>query len=250
VSRRVVLLIAALLVAALGTALVFVYVNGADDRALEDKQPVSILVAKNQIASGTTIDDAQTSGSIELRDMPKDSVVTGALSSTEPIAGQVALTTIYPGQQILTTLFGATVADQAASDLAIPPGNIAVSMQFGDPARVAGFVQPGSHVAVFVTASEDTAGDTGSGSGNDFIRVLLPNALVIAVGPTTITPPQDPTQANQEALPRALLTLGLSQRDSQKLIYASTKGSLYLGLLNSKSKIDRGTVVSLNNLFK
>lgn len=247
-SRRVVLLIAALLVAALGTALVFVYVNGADDRALEDKQPVSILVAKNQIASGTTIDDAQSSGSIELRDMPKDSVVSGALSSTEPIAGQVALTTIYPGQQILTTLFGATVADQAASDLAIPPGDIAVSMQFGDPARVAGFVQPGSHVAVFVTTSASTSG--GTGGSNDFIRVLLPSALVIAVGPTTITPPQDATTANPEALPRALLTLGLSQKDSQKLIYASTKGSLYLGLLNAKSKIDRETVVNINNLFK
>lgn len=247
-SRRVVLLIAALLVAALGTALVFVYVNGADDRALEDQSPVSILVAKNQISSGTTIDDAQASGSLELRDMPKASVVSGALSAVDPIAGQVALTTIYPGQQILTSLFGATVADKAASDLAIPQGNIAISMQFTDPARVAGFVQPGSRVAVFVTASNTTSGTTGG--GNDFIRVLLPSALVIAVGPTTITPPQDATTANPEVLPRALLTLGLSQRESQKLIYASTKGTLYLGLLNAKSKIDRGTIVNAGNLFK
>lgn len=245
-SRRVALLIAALLVAALGTALVFVYVNNADDRALEDKSPVSILVAKNQIDSGTTIENAQASGSLELRDMPQDSVVDGALSTVDPIAGQVALTTIYPGQQILTTLFGATVADQAASDLAIPPGNLAVSMQFSDPARVAGFVQPGAHVAIFLTTS---AGGTGDVSG-DFIRVLLPNALVIAVGPTTITPPQNGQAANEEALPRALLTLGLSQQDSQKLIYASGKGQLYLGLLNDKSKIDKGTVVSVNNLFK
>ena len=243
-SRRVALLIAALLVAALGTALVFVYVNNADDRALEDKSPVSILVAKNQIASGTTIENAQASGSLELRDMPKDSVVDGALSSVDPIAGQVALTTIYPGQQILTGLFGATVADQTANDLAIPPGSIAVSMQFSDPARVAGFVQPGAKVAIFLTTA------AGASGGEEVIRVLLPDALVIAVGPTTITPPQDGTAANEEALPRALLTLGLTQRDSQKLIYGSTKGQLYLGLLNDKSKIDRGTVVSVNNLFK
>jgi pilus assembly protein CpaB len=242
VSRRVALLIAALLVAALGTALVFVYVNNADDRALEDKSPVSILIAKNTIASGTTIENAQASGSLELRDMPKDSVVAGALSSVDPIAGQVALTTIYPGQQILTGLFGATVADQTANDLAIPPGSIAVSMQFSDPARVAGFVQPGAKVAIFLT--------TAAGGGEEVIRVLLPDALVIAVGPTTITPPQDGTAANEEALPRALLTLGLTQRDSQKLIYGSTKGQLYLGLLNDKSKIDKDTIVSVNNLFK
>lgn len=246
-SRRVALLIAALLVAALGTALVFVYVNSADDRAIEDQSPVSVLVATNQIDPGTTIESAQSTGSIELRDMPKASVVDGAVSSVEPIAGQVALTTIYPGQQLVTALFGATVADQAASDLAIPPGDIAVSMQFSDPARVAGFVQPGSHVAIFLTTSAAPSGATAT---NDFIRVLLPNALVIAVGPTTITPPQDPTTANPEALPRALLTLGLSQRDSQKLVYASSKGQLYLGLLNSKSKISKDTVVSINNLFK
>jgi pilus assembly protein CpaB len=152
------------------------------------------------------------------------------------------MTTIYSGQKILPGLFGAAVADQTANDLAIPPGSIAVSMQFSDPARVAGFVQPGAKVAIFLT--------TAAGGGEEVIRVLLPDALVIAVGPTTITPPQDGTAANEEALPRALLTLGLTQRDSQKLIYGSTKGQLYLGLLNDKSKIDKDTIVSVNNLFK
>ena len=44
-GRRLALLIAAVLVAALGTALVFAYVKKADDRAIADQQPVSVLVA-------------------------------------------------------------------------------------------------------------------------------------------------------------------------------------------------------------
>lgn len=241
-SRRVVLLVAALIVAALGTSLVFVYVSGANDRALAKQQPVQVLVAKKLITAGTTIDIAQSSGSIEQRDMPKSGVVVGALSNVDAIKGQVALTTIYPGQQIVSALFGATAALTTTSDLAIPPGDIAISQQFSDPARVAGFVQPGSHIAIFLTTS------AGSGGG-DFTRVLLPNALVVAVGPTTITPPANGQQANTEAVPRALLTLALSQVDAQKLVYGAGKGQLYLGLLNDKSKINPGTVTNSGNLF-
>ena len=246
-SRRALLLVSAVVVAALGTTLVFLYVSKANDRALANQEPVSVLVAKAQISAGTTIEQAQSSGSIEERSMPKASVVDGALSNVDAIKDQVALTTIYPGQQIVSTLFGATAAADNTSDLAIPQGDIAISYQFADPARVAGFVQPGSHVAVFLTAS--TAGGSAT-NGQDFTRVLLPKALVVAVGPTTISPPQDASQANLEQLPRAILTLALSQTDAQKLVYGSTKGALYLGLLNDKSDISRGAVTSLNNLFK
>ena len=246
-SRRALLLVSAVVVAALGTTLVFLYVSKANDRALANQEPVSVLVAKAQISAGTTIGQAQSSGSIEERSMPKASVVDGALSNVDAIKDQVALTTIYPGQQIVSTLFGATAAADNTSDLAIPQGDIAISYQFADPARVAGFVQPGSHVAVFLTAS--TAGGSAT-NGQDFTRVLLPKALVVAVGPTTISPPQDASQANLEQLPRAILTLALSQTDAQKLVYGSTKGALYLGLLNDKSDISRGAVTSLNNLFK
>lgn len=246
-SRRVLLLIAAFVVAAIGTSLVFVYVSNANDRALADQSPVQVLVAKNQITPGTTIDQAQSSGSLEERAMPKASVVAGALSSIDSIKGQVALTTIYPGQQILGSLFGATAATTAASDLAIPAGDVAVSYQFADPARVAGFVQPGSHVAIMLTTS---AGGASGANASDFTRILLPNALVIAVGPTTITPPQNPADANPEQLPRAILTLALSQKDAQKLVYGSGKGQLYLALLNNKSKINTNTVTNTGNLFR
>jgi pilus assembly protein CpaB len=247
-TRRAILLISAIIVAALGTTLVFLYVSKANDRALANQNPVRVLVAKSQISPGTTIDQAAAAGALEERSMPKASVVQGALSDVVAIKGEVALTTIYPGQQIVTTLFGATAAAAGTSDLAIPQGDIALSMQFGDPARVAGFVQPGSHVAVFLTASGTASGS--NTNGNDFTRILLPDALIVAVGPTTITPPQNGAAVNPEQLPRAILTLALPQRDAQKLVYGSTKGALYLGLLDDKSKISRGTVTSLANLFK
>jgi pilus assembly protein CpaB len=239
VGRRLALLLAAVLVAAIGTGLVFAYVKKADDRAIADQQPVTVLVAKTAIAPGTRVVDAANAGSFEQKEFPKAAIVPGALSSTDPVRDQVVVSTIFPGQQLLSGMFGATAA--ATGSIAIPPGQIAASFSFGDPQRVAGFVQPGSNVVVFLTSSLQNDRAT--------TRVLLPKVTVIAVGPTTITPPADPAQANPEQLPRAMLTLALTQSQAEKLIFAQGNGTMYLGLLNDRSQIRPGRGVTAQNVF-
>jgi pilus assembly protein CpaB len=227
------------LVAAIGTGLVFVYVKKADDRAIADQAPVTVLVAKSSVAPGTRVIDAANSGAFERKELPQLAITPGALSSTDPIKDQVVVTTIFPGQQLITGMFGATAATNAS--IAIPPGQIAASFSFGDPQRVAGFVQPGSNVVIFLTSTLSGTKPT--------TRVLLPKVTVIAVGPTTITPPADPAQANPEAQPRAMLTLALTQSQAEKLIFAQGNGTMYLGLLNDKSQIRPGKGVSAQNVF-
>ncbi len=242
-GRRLALLIAAVLVAAVGTGLVFAYVKKADDRAIADQRPVTVLIAKSAIAAGTRVIDAANAGSFQTQELPLSAVAPGALSSVDPVKEQVVLTTIFPGQQLLGAMFGATAA--ADSSIAIPPGMLAVSFAFGDPQRVAGFVQPGSTVAVFVTR---TAVENPKLRET---RILLPKVTVIAVGPTTITPPANPSQANPEAQPRAMLTLALTQAQAEKLIFAQTfGGGLYLGLVNGSSKVNPNTIINDQNVFR
>ena len=143
-GRRIILLIAATAIAAVGTVLVYTYAKNADDRALEDQSPVTVVVAKTEIPAGTPVRQAAESGAFEQRDIPSATAIDGAMSSVEPIEEQVALTTLFPNQQLSTQMFGKTLAE--SSVLPIPPDNIAVSFQFTDPARVAGFVKPGSEV--------------------------------------------------------------------------------------------------------
>src|SRR4051812_50217660 len=106
-ARRTLLLIAAVVVAAVGTTLIFVYVNGVNDRAIADQSPQQVLVAKTQIEAGTTAADAAKVGAFELKTFAKNSVAPGALSDITPIANEVALSTVFPGQQILSAQFGA-----------------------------------------------------------------------------------------------------------------------------------------------
>lgn len=239
-GRRTVLLIAAFVVAALGTTLVYLYVSSVDDRALANQKPVEVLVAKNNISAGTSVSDAAAAGSFELKTIASSSVVSTAVSTVDPLKGMVALSTVYAGEQILPAQFGSPAAVMA---LPIPDGKIAVSVQLADPARVAGFVQPGSEVAVFVTLAQ-TAGQTTT-------RLLLPTATVIAVGPTTLTPvTAGAPGTNTEALPRAILTLALDQRSAEKIVFASQAGQVSFGLRTEKSKIAPGPGTNLGNLFQ
>lgn len=231
-GRRTILLVAALVVAALGTALVWMYANRAEDAALAGQEPVQVLVATHTIDAGTSGAAISQNGSAELRKLPASSVPPGAISDLTPVADQVALSSIFEGQVLLSGMFG--TQQQSGGGLTMPEGSMAVSVSLGDPQRVAGFVQPGSEVAVFVTASGM------DGQENPQTVLLLPRAQVAAVGPTTVssTTSTDGTTTNTEQIPTAILTLALNQAQAQKLVQAQTAGTLYLGLLNDKSKTD------------
>lgn len=242
-GRRTFLLVAALVVAAVGTTMVFLYVNGVNDRALANQHPVQILVATAPIAAGTTAAEAQSAGALEKRTVSRVSVAPGALSDITPIADEVALAPIFVGEQIIKAKFG---QPGSTSNLPIPEGKLAVSVQLADPARVAGFVSPGSEVAIFLTI------EGSRGADNEVTRVLLPKVQVIATGATTVvsttTTAEGETQT--EELPKALLTLAVSQSEAQKVVYGSQHGQMYFGLLTADSKIDKSdTGVTNQNLF-
>ena len=58
-ARRSVLLIVAALIAALGTAMILLYVQGINARATEGQDLVRVLTATEVIEPGETMDEAQ-----------------------------------------------------------------------------------------------------------------------------------------------------------------------------------------------
>jgi pilus assembly protein CpaB len=239
-ARRTALLIAAIVVALLGTLLVFLYVQSKSNEVTEANQPVRVLVAAQSIAPGTTGSAASSAGAFVLQEVPKSALVPGAISDAAPILEQTAVTTVFPGQQIIQSQWSAT---GSTSLLPVAPGKLGVSVQLGDPQRVAGFVAPGSRVTIFST--------TPQANGQTATRVLLPDIKVIAVGPTTVVSKSTAgTAATTEQIPTAILTLELTQKESEKVIFATGQGQLYLGLLGKDTKVtapDQG--ISTNNLY-
>ena len=235
-------MIVAALIAALGTGMVFLYVRGADNRAEAGQAPVQVLKAVAQIEPGETMAAAQAAGKIQLGKVPRAQVLVGAVNSVTGLENSVALSTIYPNEQIVTAKFGAP-GDQDA--LNIPDGNIAISVNLSDTGRVAGFVNPGASVAIFTNTTPEDGGVAAT-------RLLLPKVQVIAVGATTVvnTTTTDPAGAQTtEQLPKTLFTLSVPQGDAERIMYAVGHGDLTFGLLNDKSQVKSGPGVTAKNLF-
>lgn len=240
-DRRRVLLVVATIVALLGTALVYLYVRGADSRAESRFDAVNVLRVVAPITQGESIDDALATGKLAVQPVARDSLVPGYQTSIDPLTGQVAKADIYPGEQIIADQFTPDASTIDTSRLDVPKGMIAVSVTLSDTGRVAGFVSPGSHVAVFMS------------QGAEFTRLLLSRVEVIAVGSTTITQTTTTTPEGAqttEALPSTLFTLALNQNDAEKVMYAATNGTLSFTLLTDSSEIKPDPGMTADKLFR
>ncbi len=187
--------------------------------------------------------------------MPQNQLTSGYQTTTTALKGKIASVPIFAGQQIIESQFGNTVA-ATSSTLAIPKGMIAISVNLTDPDRVAGNIQNGSAVAIFVTG-QLTNGTTGASTGGDIqsTRLLLPKVTVLNVGspqpPTTSTSTDESGVQTTETLPRTLLTIAVSQKDAQKVIVASKALDLTFGLLTPDSNVKSaaGTSTLVQSLF-
>lgn len=240
-DRRKILLILAAMIAALGTLLVFLYVQGAEGRAREKFASVEVLVAAQDIAQGESFTDA--SGKFEKREVPEDAVLTNALTSLDSLDGLVALTPTYKGEQILQSKWGGSSdVDVTAKVLAIPKGKVAMSVNLTEPARVAGFVNPGSEVAIIVAVDEGR-----------YTRTVLRNVTVLGVGGTSTVTTVKTTgdgESETEQIPQTLLTIAVTQKEAERVLWGASFGELSFALVNPDSDLKPSGPVTEPNLFQ
>lgn len=236
-ARRSILLGVAIVIAALAAILMVMYVRGIEARAAEGQELVRVLVATEVIDEGETVADAESAGKLERSEVLRDDMVDGALTSTSAIRDLEAMTVIYPGQQLVAAQFG---DNEVKGTLQIPEDKLAVSVELTDPARVAGFVVPGSEVAIFVTADPELYKADGTTQKlSPITTLLLPKVQVIGVGDTSMSARTTKTKEGEETteqIPRTILTVAVDQAEAQRLIYASRKGDLAFALRTDSSE--------------
>ncbi len=244
-DRRRLLLVVASVVAALGVALVFVYARGAESRAAEQFDTVEVLTATKKIAPGESVEEALESGKIELTSVTRNNVLEGATDESDPFEGKVALTTIYPGEQLITAKFGGAADVEAAATLPIPEGKIAISIQVSDDGRVGKFLSPGAEIALIFTdlLNNEPVSTT----------TLLDRVTVLAAGSVTSLGDDSgdgTTEAEGEDNIQQLLTIAVSQRDAERVRFAEKDGELSAALLNDASDVKSDEGVDKENLVE
>jgi pilus assembly protein CpaB len=244
-TRRILAISIAIVLAALGTAAGLVLVLSADARAQNRiSDPVTVVIAVKRIAVGTTGASLRTGEMVRMEKMPKASVPSDALPEIGPELDKLVVTSsIAPGQILLAANFGEQ--SKVTSGLALPEGKMAVTVETGAPEQVAGYVQVGSQVAIFLTYT--VVEPNGTRTNIQRTRVLLPRVEVLAVGTyqstRTTTGGTTGTAGSAARSGSVMLTVAVSQADAERLIEGLSHGTLYLGLLTDSVQISPGSGV-------
>jgi pilus assembly protein CpaB len=246
-GRRVMAVLAAIVVGLIGVAAVLLYAKGADARAVADQKPQTVFVAQELVPSGTSATDAVARGLMAPTQIAAKGVPQGALTKVDAVNGKlVALSDIAQGDFVVASRFGTTPLGQKA--IQVPDGQVAISLSFTDPGRVGTFVTPGSRIVVYDTY--EPAGAKGAAAGSKVTRVLLDDVLVIAVGTASLTPVVGGDGKAPEATSaEALLTVAVPPATAAKLVHGTQTGILYAALRGTDTKATVGEIVTDSTLF-
>lgn len=232
------LLFLALLIAALGAALVYRHLRGQEDELEEAKtralgSVVEVVVADELIPIGSRIKESQ----VKTVRWPKDAEPDGALYKTDAAINRIARVTIQKNQPIVNL----QLVTEAAGllPLLIPEGRRAMSVKVDKVSGVSGFITPNSSVDVLASGKLDGEGDNNEERG----KLILQNIKVLAIG-TEIE------QKDDGAVEVPTVTLLVLPDEAEKLTLASRKDPVRLALRNYRDNSDVATPgTSMRDLF-
>lgn len=214
--RRIVVGVLALMLAAIGGVLTYVYAAGADARALARLQPVQVLVVAEPIPEGTPTE--AISRSLAVAEVPGPAVVPGALTDLSLIEGQVTTADLQPGEQLLASRFAAPEA--VPGDDSVPAGMHQLTILLEPRRVIGGELRAGDAVGVFASAADVSQ-----------TRLILHKVLVVDVvgGITTATDEQG-QEIQQGPAEAIMVTLALSAPDSELVVYAAEYDRIWLSI--------------------
>jgi pilus assembly protein CpaB len=220
---------------------VFMYVRGIQEETRAAGERVSVVVAKEDIPPGTELNALLSGGMFIRLDVPRTSLVRGVVTSLDQLQGHETSSPILAGEQISTARLRGE-AEFGGGVLGIPEGYKAVTLPLEAPRALGGVLQTGDHVSIYATFTEagktsakvrvDETGSVTTATG----RVTAVPGLTITVVPDvqvlrSASPASDAIGSSAEDRKTIQVTMALTPRDAQRVIFAMERGSLWLGLL-------------------
>jgi len=232
-GRRTLLLIAAVLLAAIGTGVLFLYVSATGDSLRGgsggNDGTVDVVAPTTALAAGTTIDDTVRFQLVRVdRALAEQAGMIGKVSALQGRVANQPLAALVP---VTNAQFGGAV--KQSTDLGLPPKDqMAITLEVEDPARVSSFLRPGSRVAVFVVDPE-----TRPTAKRHEARLVLTDVVVLTIGTsgTIVNRGTATTGAGSNASrgAQSLVTFQVNQRQAGQLLVADAEGDIHLTLLGA-----------------
>jgi pilus assembly protein CpaB len=220
--RRIIVALLALLIAAIGGVMTFLYAASADSRAMARMSPQQVLVVAEPIPAGTPSESLVRS--LTVAEIPAAAVVPGSVTDLEEVSGLLTTTDLLPGEQLLASRFESP--ESLAQVVEVPEGMHELSLQLETRRVIGGELRAGDTVGVFVSGTVRQAG-----TEIDQTHLILHKVLVTAVaGASAVVTGESGEEVQQEAEESVMVTLALSPADAEQVVFGAEFGSIWLSL--------------------
>ena len=283
-KRRIIGIVAAVLLALVGTVSLVAYVNSAKDNTVADEALVDVYVVDEFVPKGAPAETIAASVSIE--QVPARLKQSGAITDLGSLGDEVAAADLQPGDQLLTARLAAKEAVvEEVSD------KVQVSTLLEAERAVGGAIKKGDLVGVYLSfdpfdvevagpqesaATDDAALQAAAGQVEqsfesipgeseptgptktpnvtklEFQQVLVTNVQTINAPVTNASADDDGQEGadiEQVTGTQYVVTLALSPEQSERFVFATEFGKVWLSIQPAAVTDDGTRVVNLGNVY-
>ena len=280
-KRRIIGIVAATILALIGTVALVSYVQSAKDEAVAQEALVDVYVVDELVPKGAAPETIKSSVSIE--QVPQRLKQTGAITDLEAVGDQVAGADLQPGDQLLA-------ARLASRDLVVAEvtDKVQISARLDAERAVGGSLQKGDLVGVYLSFDPFDLDESGQSTepADDAAPALQVPTTMRRPPPDRATnrPPRAPRRprtspgwssstswsptSRRSAHPCAptttatirrriaqvtgtqyVVTLALSPEQSERFVFATEFGHVWLSIEPASVEDDGTRVVTLGNVY-
>jgi pilus assembly protein CpaB len=243
VRRRLLAAFAALVLLVAGTFVLLAYVQGAEERAFAGARTVEVLVVDEPIPEGTPA--SELTGLVRTEVLPAKAALEGRVTDLRSISGQVATVDLQVGEQLLTSRF-ARADELTPGTVEVPDGLQELSVLL-EPQRVlGGRLSAGDTVGVYLSqVLPDGTGQTSA---------VLHRVLVTQVQGAPAAADADDEAGTETAaagtpVSSLMLTLALTSKDAETVVFGMEHGTLWLSLETEGDETSGTRVIDPNTVY-
>lgn len=249
---------AAAVLALIGAILIFVYAQGADERAVQGLEPVDVLVVQTAVPAGTPV--SSLASAVAVQKLPGAAVAQSALRSLDGSSGKVTAVDMHPGEQLLAERLIAPGELKNQGSVQVPEGLQEISFQLEPQRVVGGRISPGDLVGIFISLNN---GGIEAKADKETTELAIHKVLVTAVqrapqgaagtqpSPSASPDPNTPDPKDTE-LPvgSLLLTVAVSDIDASKIVFAAEYAKIWLSKEPATAKDNGGPIMQRGEVYR
>ena len=242
-------IVIAVVLAVLAAVLVIMYTSNAQKQATSGQENVTVLVAKTDIAPGTSVPDAITAGAFETRSVVSKDVVPGALPSMASLNKSLATTaSIAAGSQVTAGMFSQSQQNPIVTQLT--GLDRAVQFALNSNRVLGGTLKAGDHVDIIWNATIHPTGNDSKFGDTVIGRPLFLNVPVLSTydsGAASAALTADgtgPSGGSSDGSSGLAVIIKLSQTQVAPFETALTNGTVWFALRPSSGYKDAPIVLT------